>query len=336
MARPLRIEYPGAYYHVMSRGNRREDIFLSDKDRKVFLDGLADSCETYSIKLIAYVLLSNHFHLLVQTPQANLSEFMRHFLVTYTVRFNRRNGRAGHIFQGRFKSVLVDEDEYLLPLSRYIHLNPIRTSQFKDADFPTKSEYLKKYPWSTYPGYCYLRKRNKNVDYGWLLSTYFGDDTAKGRRQCREYVNRAIEGEIENPFEEVVHQSILGTQEFIDWVRQKLPRKGQREVPSLTKLQQHISAERIIGEVAKAGNVQADDLLDRKTKLKDLRQIAMELSYRYSNCKQKEIGAIFGVDYSTVSQSRARLKAKLKSSRKLKKQFYRILEHIEKLSNTKI
>jgi hypothetical protein len=169
-----------------------------------------------------------------------------------------------------------------------------------------------------------------------MLSTYFGDDTAKGRRQCREYVNRAIEGEIENPFEEVVHQSILGTQEFIDWVRQKLPRKGQREVPSLTKLQQHISAERIIGEVAKAGNVQADDLLDRKTKLKDLRQIAMELSYRYSNYKQKEIGAIFGVDYSTVSQSRARLKAKLKSSRKLKKQFHRILEHIDKLSNSKI
>ena len=95
MARPLRIEYPGAYYHVMNRGNRREDIFLTDKDRQVFLDGLADSCEIYSIKLIAYVLMSNHFHLLVQTPQANLSEFMRHFLVTCTVRFNRRNGRAG-------------------------------------------------------------------------------------------------------------------------------------------------------------------------------------------------------------------------------------------------
>jgi REP element-mobilizing transposase RayT len=333
MARPLRIEYPGAYYHVMNRGNRREDIFLTDKDRQVFLDGLADSCETYHIKLIAYVLMTDHFHLLVQTPQANLSEFMRHFLVTYTVRFNRRNGRAGHVFQGRFKSLLVDEDEYLLPLGRYIHLNPIRTSRFKDSDFQTKSEYLKKYPWSTFPGYCYLRKRNKNIDYGWLLGTYFGEDTARGRRQCREYVYRAIEGEIENPFEEVVHQSILGTPDFVDWVRRKLPRKGQREVPSLTKLQQHISVERIIAEVTKAGNVQTDDLRDRKTKLKDLRQMAMELSYRYSNCKQKEIGAIFGVDYSTVSQSRARLKAKLKSSRKLKKQFYRIQEQIDNLSN---
>ncbi len=336
MARPLRIEYPSAYYHVMNRGNRGEDIFVTDKDRKVFLAGLVDSCETYDIKLIAFVLMTNHFHLLIQTPQANLSEFMRHFLVTYTVRFNRRNGRTGHVFQGRFKSLLVDEDEYLLPLSRYIHLNPIRTRPFKKADFPTKSEYLKKCPWSTFPGYCYIRKRNKNIDYDWFLSTYFGGDSAKGRRHCREYVFNTIEGEIENPFEEVAHQSILGSQDFVNWVRQKLPQKGQREIPSLTKLQQHMSVERIIGEVAKAGNAQAENLLDRKTKLKELRQMAMELSYRFSNCKQKEIGAIFGVDYSTVSQSRARLKAKLESNRKLKKQFHQLIEQIKKLSKSKI
>jgi hypothetical protein len=223
-----------------------------------------------------------------------------------------------------------------LPLSRYIHLNPIRTSRFKDADFQTKTEYLKNYPWSTFAGYCYLRKRGKNFDYGWLLSTYFGEDTAKGRRQCREYVYHAIEGEIENPFEEVVHQSILGAQDFVDWVKQKLPREGQREIPSLKKLQHDISVERIIREVARAGNSQSEALLDRKTKLKDLRQMAMELSYRYSNYKQKEIGAIFGVDYSTVSQSRARLKAKLELNRKLKKQFHRLLEQIHKLSKTKI
>jgi REP element-mobilizing transposase RayT len=336
MARPLRIEYPGAYYHVMNRGNRREDIFITDSDRKIFVDGLADSCETYDVRIIGYVLMPNHFHLLVQTPQANLSEFMRHFLVTYTVRFNRRNDRTGHVFQGRFKSLLVEEDEYLLPLSRYIHLNPIRTSQFKDADSLNKSEYLKKYPWSTFPGYCFLRKRNKNMEYGWLLKTYFGEDNAKGRRQYREYVYHALRGNIENPFEEVVHQSILGTQDFIEWVKNKLPRKRQREVPSLTKLYRDMCVEQIIGEVAKAGDAQADDLRDRKTKLKVLRQMAMELSYRYSNNKQKEIGAIFGVDYSTVSQSRARLKNKLKSSRKLEKQFKRIQEQILNLSNPKI
>jgi REP element-mobilizing transposase RayT len=336
MARPLRIEYPGAYYHVMNRGNRREDIFITDTDHHTFLDALADSCETFSVKLIAYVLMANHFHLLVQTAHANLSEFMRRFLVTYTVRFNRSNQRSEHVFQGRFKSLLVEEDEYLLPLSRYIHLNPIRTRQFKNVEIQSKSDYLKKYPWSTYPGYCYLRKRNKNIDYRWLLNTYFGQDNAQDRRQYREYVHHGIEGEIENPFEQVLHQSILGTQSFVKWVKKKLPPKQQREIPSLTKLQRHISVEHIIEEVARAGQVQTEDLLDRKTRLKELRQMAMELSYRYSNEKQAEIGAVFGVDYSTVSPSRARLKGKLNSSRKLNKQFKQIKEQVINLSISKI
>ena len=124
----------------------------------------------------------------------------------------------------------------------------------------------------------------------------------------------------------MVYQSILGAQDFVDWVRKKLPRKGQLEIPALTKLQQYISVEHIVEEVAKAGNAKAEDLRDRKTKLKDFRQMAMELNYRYSNSKKKEIGAIFGVDYSIVSQNRVRLKTKLKSSRKLKKQFHRLLE----------
>ena len=109
MARPLRIQYPGAYYHVMNRGNDRRAIFLTDEDRSTFLNALADSCETYAVRLLAYVLMANHFHLIIQTEQANLSEFMRHFLVTYTVRYNRKWGRRGHVFQGRYKSLLVDE-----------------------------------------------------------------------------------------------------------------------------------------------------------------------------------------------------------------------------------
>ena len=119
-----------------------------------------------------------------------------------------------------------------------------------------------------------------------MLSTYFAEDTTKGRRRFREYVSDAMKGEIENPFEEVVYQSILGTQEFINWVKKKLPRKGQRELPSLKKLQHHISVEHIIDKVAKAGNVKSDDLRDPRTKHKDIRQIAMKLSptiYKYDN-----------------------------------------------------
>ena len=102
MARSLRIELADAYYHVMNRGNNRQDIFLSDKDRKSFMEALADSCEIYQVHLMVYVLMTNHFHLLVHTARANLSEFMRHFQVTYTVRFKRRHHRSGHVSQGRF------------------------------------------------------------------------------------------------------------------------------------------------------------------------------------------------------------------------------------------
>ena len=134
----------------------------------------------------------------------------------------------------------------------------------------------------------------------------------------------------------MTHQSILGSQNFVDWVKDMLPLKQQREIPSLRKLQHDIPVERIIKEVARAGNVQAVDLLDRKTSLKELRPMAMELSYRYSNEKQTEIGVLFGADYSTVSQNRARLKAKLKANRKFNKQFKQIKEQVINLSNPKI
>jgi REP element-mobilizing transposase RayT len=328
MARPLRIELADGYYHVMNRGNNRQDIFLSDKDRKSFMEALADSCEIYQAHLMVYVLMTNHFHLLVQTARANLSEFMRHFLVTYAVRFNRRNHCSGHVFQGRFKSLLVEADEYLLPLSRYIHLNPIRTRQFKNADFRTKADNLKKYPWSSFAGYGYLRKRNPRFDYSWLLNSYFGQDNSQGRRQYREYVLKGIDGEIENPFEEVLHQSILGTQSFVEWVKEKLPRKEFREVPALRGLQRNLSADKVIRAVSQFCGVEPAEILDRKTRAKRVRQMAMELCYRYCNLGQKRIGQIFKVDYSTVSVNRTRLKSRMKSDRRLKKQFEQIQEQI--------
>jgi REP element-mobilizing transposase RayT len=120
MARPLRIEYPGGYYHVMNRSNCGEDIFLTDKDRRVFLDGLADSCEIYHTKLISYVLMSNHYHLMLQTPDANLSRCMRHLNGVYTQRYNVGHGCDGTLFRGRYKSILLDADSYLLEFISWI------------------------------------------------------------------------------------------------------------------------------------------------------------------------------------------------------------------------
>jgi putative transposase len=331
MARPLRIELADGYHHVMNRGNNRQDIFLSDKDRKVFLEALVGSCEIYDVQLLAYVLMTNHFHLLVHTARANLSQFMRHLQVSYTVRFNRRNRRSGHVFQGRFKSLLVEADEYLVPLSRYIHLNPVRLRRFKKAAVGTKAGHLNKYPWSSFAGYCYLRKRQPGVDYSRLLDSYFGGDDSRGRRQYRQYVLNALGAEVENPFEDVMHQSILGTQEFIKWVKEKLPRKELREVPASRSLQRSRSSDQVVDAVCRFYGVAAADILDRRTRPKAMRQMAMELCYRYCNLGQKQVGQIFKVDYSTVSINRSRLKLRLNSDRRLKKQFDQIRQEIMNL-----
>ena len=229
--------------------------------------------------------------------------------------------------------MLVEADEYLLPLSRYIHLNPVRTRQFRNADFRAKAEYLKKYAWSSFAGYSYLRKRNPSFNYSRLLKTYFSRDNSQGRRQYREYVLKGIDGEIENPFEYVLHQSILGTQGFVDRVKERIPSKESREVPAIRGLQRDLSADQVLNVVSKFCGVEPVEILDRKTRAKGVRQMTMELCYRYCSLGQKKIGQIFNVDYSTVSVNRTRLKSRLKSDRRLKKQFDQIQKEIINLSN---
>jgi len=126
LARPLRIEYPGAFYHVMHRGNGGSDIFKSIRDREKLFEYFGKAVERYNLKIHTYCLMTNHYHLLIETPQPNLSQALRWINGSYAMYFNRKRGRSGHLFQGRFKAILVDADEYLKHLSRYIHLNPIR------------------------------------------------------------------------------------------------------------------------------------------------------------------------------------------------------------------
>jgi putative transposase len=152
MARPLRIDYADAYYHVTCRGNERREIFRGDQDRRAFLERVQRSLEIYGVRLHCYVLMSNHFHLVVQTPKANLSEFMRHLNVSYTGYYNRRHQRVGHLFQGRFKAVVVEADSYLLELSRYVHLNPVRVGAVKRKDLREQLAHLRGYRWSSLRG----------------------------------------------------------------------------------------------------------------------------------------------------------------------------------------
>jgi len=149
MPRQLRIQYEGAIYHLMSRGDRREDIFRDDVDRKSFLETLGVACGKTGWQVHAYCLMSNHFHLVVETPRANLVDGMKWLLGTYTMRFNRKHKLSGHLFAGRYKSLLIDESApgYLRAACDYVHLNPVRAGLLR------KQERLEKYRWSSYPGY---------------------------------------------------------------------------------------------------------------------------------------------------------------------------------------
>src|SRR3989338_6659575 len=126
MARPIRIEYPGAFYHVISPGNERRAVFRGDNDYELFLNTLGEASDRFDVLIHAYCLMPNHLHLLIQTKDSNLSQFMKRLLGVYTIRFNRKHKRYGHLFQGRYKAYLVDQDSYFLELSRYIHLNPVK------------------------------------------------------------------------------------------------------------------------------------------------------------------------------------------------------------------
>lgn len=165
MGRAWRIEYEGAYYHLMSRGNDGQEIYFSDNDRRRFLETLSEMSERFEVEIFAYVLMPNHYHLLVQTRRANLKKAMQWLGTTYTRRFNNRHSRAGHLFQGRYKSILIENDAYLMQLSCYIHRNPLKAGIVKR---------LMDYAWSSYGVYAYGRNSPEWLSTNLILSHFKG------------------------------------------------------------------------------------------------------------------------------------------------------------------
>ena len=311
MARPLRIQYENAYYHVTCRGNARQEIYADDRDRSVFLKLLARSAEIYQVEVLAYVLMANHFHLLVKTPGANLQEFMRHFNISYTSHFNRGHKRTGHLYQGRYKAFLIDADSYLQEVSRYIHLNPLRPKGKARKTLAEKKEYLRRYQWSSYPTYLSPRAGRSLVQVQEIL-VYFGGDTPEGRKQYRDFVKEGLTREMENPLERGKGHGIIGSAEFVERMKERFlsgqPRS--REVPAIRKVIGQVEPERILEAVAMEFQVSREDLLQRGNR-GIARPVLMELLYRYGGLNQREIGELLGIDYSSVSVGRKKLQTLL-------------------------
>lgn len=204
MARPLRIEFEGAVYHVTARGNEKRKVFFSRRDYEKFKEYLADGIEKFGFILHGYVLMTNHFHLIIETPGKNLSKIMHHINSSYTTHINIKRRRSGHLFQGRFKSIIVDKDSYLLELSRYIHLNPVRVNMVERPEA---------YPYSSYSAFT-TNTINKLV----TTNTILGMIASKPDEACKKYrsfVESALEEEIESPFTNVYGGIILGNVDFI-------------------------------------------------------------------------------------------------------------------------
>lgn len=226
MARPLRIEYEGAVYHVTSRGNAQSDIYLSDGDRELFLEVLALVVERFGWICHAYCLMSNHYHLMIETPQANLSRGMRQLNGVYTQRFNRVHKRVGHVFQGRFKSIVVDKDAYLLELSRYIVRNPVAAGMVTDV-----GDWL----WSSYGATAGSANKPAFLEVNWLLSQ-FGNNVEMAKAAYKQFVNKE---EYLMPWEGLNGPDILGDDTFRIQL-QNYKGDGDREVPKRKKILRHL------------------------------------------------------------------------------------------------
>jgi putative transposase len=271
MARPLRLEFAGALYHITSRGNRRDNIFEGNDDREQFLQLLNDVCESYNWVCHSYCLMSNHYHLLIETPDANLSKGMRQLNGVYTQTFNRNHNHVGHLFQGRFKAILVEKQSYLLELARYIVLNPVRAQMVRSA---------REWPWSSYRATAGQEAGPKCLYVDWILSAF-----GKRKQQAIEGYKQFIsEGKNQvAPWQQLRNQIYLGSEKFID------------------EIQQHIDLDQELDEIPASQRRPVAKSLDRfQSENKDRNKAIVE-AYRSGGYTLKEVGQYFGLHYSTVS-----------------------------------
>lgn len=279
MARPLRIEFEGALYHVTSRGDRRQGIFLDDTDRVAFLRILGDVVGRFGWLCHAYCLMSNHYHLLIETPDANLSRGMRHLNGAYTQRFNRTHARVGHVTQGRFKSILVEKDSYLLELARYVVLNPVRAKMVRSA---------RDWKWSSYRATAGQEAPLELLTVEWLLSQFSANRT----EAIREYQIFVQQGRGVEVWEALRGGILMGTDRFVQEMTPRLHEiEHQREIPRSQRLAARPSLEEIFADVTS------------KTKRNQkIHEAARQHEYTLA-----ELQHHLGLHYSTISRIASRI-----------------------------
>jgi putative transposase len=308
MARPLRIEFPGAFYHVTSRGNEKKDIFRSRTDRERFLSYLESAADRYGAIIHTYCLMSNHYHLLMETPRGNLSEIMRYVNGAYTTYFNIKRKRWGHLFQGRFKSILVDADDYAVELSRYIHLNPIRAGMVARPE---------DHEWSSYRAYVGTLVAPVWLKTGFILSG-FGEKLRE--KKYRTFVEDLLEAEYESPLLAVIASTLLGSAEFVAQISEKHLNalKPDRSVPAVRALSRILCIVDIVKKV--------EEIVPGHKPL--ARKVAIYACHRFGGGTLKEIGEHFGIGDTAVSQASKRLSAEAERDKELEELLARVCSEL--------
>lgn len=277
MARPLRIEFAGALYHITSRGNERKAIYFDDADFEKFLSILGKVCERYNWMVYAYCLMGNHYHLLLETPEANLSMGMRQLNGTFTQAINRKYQRVGHLFQGRFKAILVDKDAYLLELSRYVVLNPVRANMVQSLD---------DWPWSSWHVMT-----GKAAPPNWLYTDALLAMFAKQATVAREkYVKFVFQGKSVPVWDKLSNQIFLGNDDFV-----------QRHLALLNDQDE-------LADIPKKQRRQVPKMLKEYESAAITRDEAIVAAYCSGGYTMKEIGRYFGLHYSRVSKIVSKVK----------------------------
>jgi REP element-mobilizing transposase RayT len=304
MARPLRIEYEGAHYHITARGNDKSLVFREDGDCLKFVDILSNLPLRFSLVIHGYILMGNHYHLLVETPKANLAKAMHYLNTSYSGYFNSKYNRSGHLFQGRYKGLLIEKERYLLAVSRYIHLNPVRSGRSKKAE---------DYPWSSYPQYVGKTKKVKWLNSDWILNQ-FSKNRVGARRRYRGFVEEGIISS-ENPLKDL-KSGVLGSDSFIDQVMSMTAIENHREIPESRTLKK-IQHTHIMRVVESKFGIREEDILNLRKRDNMPRKISLYLIRRLTDMSNEDISFLFGIGYTAVSQAVSRLKRELEKNKSL-------------------
>ena len=323
MARPIRIEYEGAVYHVTIRGNERKALFSTDADRERFVGSLAESVERYDVRLYLYCLMVNHAHFVLETPRSNLSRFMQRFQTAYTVYYNRRHRRSGHLMQGRFGASIVDEDRYILKLSRYVHLNPVFIRANKSKSLAERTAILRNYRWSSYLGYIGKAKREDFVDYGPILAMMDGS-----KKRVKSAYRRFVESGIMDIDSAVImakqrSRLCIGSDDSVERIEnlyhELVDGRGQKEDISFRRQRFVVDQETVLSTVCKVFDADRE-ALHRRTRNGLLRSMAAQCLCQWSGCTQREVGEILKMGNSpSVSKRLKRLSMLLETDKHVKR-----------------